>query len=333
MIDLHLHLDGSLSEELIRRLAECQHIALPEGVAQSLSVSSGCRDLNEYLRCFELPLSLLQTEDALRLAVRDLTGRLYAQRLIYAEIRFAPQLHTRLGLSQAEVTEAAVQGLQGAAIPARLILCCMRGRDNSAANRQTVRTAAEYLGKGVCGLDLAGAEGLYPTREYRALFAMAREAGIPCTIHAGEAAGPDSIREALACGASRIGHGVRLREDPKLLEEIRERQIPLEMCPTSNLQTKAASSLREYPLLDYLARGIAVTVNTDNMTVSSTTLAREYALLGLSPAQICQVQQNAADAAFLSSEGKTRLRELLSAGKASDGPFQTAKNMLYYSLD
>lgn len=312
MIDLHLHLDGSLSEAVVQKLAQRQKISLPEGSLQSyLSVSPGCRDLNEYLRCFDLPVSLLQTGESLALAVRDLVLRLHEQNLCYAEIRFAPQLHTRRGLSQAEAVEAAVSGLMASPFPVQLILCCMRGDGNRRANEETVRAAADFLGKGVCGLDLAGAEGLYPTAAYEAPFALAREAGIPFTIHAGEAAGPDSIRCALDFGASRIGHGVRLREDPRLLAQIREQRIALEMCPTSNLQTRAAVSLEDYPLLDYLSGQLMVTVNTDNMTVSGTTLAREYALVGLSPEQILQVQRNAAQAAFLPPDAKKRLLDRL----------------------
>lgn len=312
MIDLHLHLDGSLSEPVVLELARRQKITLPKGPLHSyLSVSPDCRDLNEYLRCFDLPLSLLQTGESLALAVQDLIRRLHEQNLCYAEIRFAPQLHTRQGLSQAETVGAAICGLKASPLPVQLILCCMRGDSNRRANEETIRVAADFLGKGVCGLDLAGAESLYPTAGYESLFAMAREAGIPFTIHAGEAAGPDSIRCALAFGASRIGHGVRLREDPRLLEDVRDRRIALEMCPTSNLQTRAAASLADYPLLDYLYHQLVVTVNTDNMTVSGTTLAQEYTLAGLSPEQILQVQRNAAQAAFLPANAKKRLLDRL----------------------
>lgn len=307
MIDLHLHLDGSLSEELIRRLAARERISIEGALFRA---PQDCQDLNDYLRCFDLPLQLLQTPENLQEAVVDLAGRLHSQGIQYAEIRFAPQLHTRrMTQRQAVESVCAIRGLLP--IPIQYILCCMRGSDNQADNMETVRIASRFLGHGVCALDLAGAEGLYPTSGYRSLFQAAREARVPFTIHAGEAAGAESIREALSFGASRIGHGVRLAEDPSLLDEIRSRRIPLEMCPTSNLQTHAVSSLSQYPLRRYLRQGLCVTVNTDNMTVSDTTLAREFALLALTDAETGQLRRNAIEAAFLPESAKNDLRNLL----------------------
>ncbi|MFR8087476.1 MAG: adenosine deaminase [Lachnospirales bacterium] len=311
MIDLHLHLDGSLSVELIESLAKQQQIALPDPLSPSIQASPRCQDLNEYLRCFDLPLLLLQTPEAVRQAVSDLIRRLDTAGLWYAEIRFAPQLHTHKQYCQEEILQGALAGLVGAPFPVQLILCCMRGDQNETANRETLRLAADYLGKGVCALDLAGAEGVFPTRQYAALFAEAREARLPFTIHAGEAAGPESIREAIRFGASRIGHGVRLREDPLLLEEILARRIPLEMCPTSNLQTRAVFSLDDYPLRDYLQKGLRVTVNTDNMTVSQTNLAKEYQLLSLTPHEIHQLLSHSIQAAFLPESVKSALQSRL----------------------
>ncbi len=311
MIDLHLHLDGSLSIGLIESLAKQQHITLPEPLLPSIQASPRCQDLNEYLRCFDLPLLLLQTPEALRQAVSDLIRRLDAAGLWYAEIRFAPQLHTQKHYRQEEILQGALAGLAGSPFPVQLILCCMRGDQNEAANQETLRLAADYLGKGVCALDLAGAEGIFPTCQYADLFAAAREAGVPFTIHAGEAAGPESIRKAIRFGASRIGHGVRLREDSALLDEILARGIPLEMCPTSNLQTRAVSSLADYPLRDYLQKGLCVTVNTDNMTVSQTSLAQEYQLLSLTPCEIHQLLSHSIRAAFLPEAVKSTLQSRL----------------------
>lgn len=323
MIDLHLHFDGSLLARTVLELAKEQGIALPseepDELKLFLAAPADCRSLNEYLEKFDLPLLVLQTREAVRKGMYTLASSLKEQGMLYAEIRFAPQLHTKKGLTQEQVVRAALQGLQEAAagsfFKAKLILCCMRGADNREENLLTVRTAAAFLGRGVAALDLAGAEALYPTADYGEVFALAKELSVPFTIHAGEADGPESIRAALRMGASRIGHGVRAGEDPELLEELKERQIPLEMCPSSNVQTKAVPSLSEHPVLSYLRRGLLVTVNTDNMTVSDTTIEREFRLLkeelGMTPEERRQLLLNAADAAFLTAEERWRLKDVI----------------------
>ena len=323
MIDLHLHFDGSLLARTVLELAKEQGIALPseepDELKLFLAAPADCGSLNEYLEKFDLPLLVLQTSEAIRKGMYTLASSLKEQGMLYAEIRFAPQLHTKKGLAQEQVVKAALQGLQEAAagsfFKAKLILCCMRGADNREENLLTVRTAAAFLGRGVAALDLAGAEALYPTADYGEVFALAKELSVPFTIHAGEADGPESIRAALRMGASRIGHGVRAGEDPELLEELKERQIPLEMCPSSNVQTKAVPSLSEHPVLSYLRRGLLVTVNTDNMTVSDTTIEREFRLLkeelGMTPEERRQLLLNAADAAFLTAEERWRLKDVI----------------------
>ena len=323
MIDLHLHFDGSLLARTVLELAKEQGIALPseepDELKLFLAAPADCGSLNEYLEKFDLPLLVLQTREAVRKGMHTLASSLKEQGMLYAEIRFAPQLHTKKGLAQEQVVKAALQGLQEAAagsfFKAKLILCCMRGADNREENLLTVRTAAAFLGRGVAALDLAGAEALYPTADYGEVFALAKELSVPFTIHAGEADGPESIRAALRMGASRIGHGVRAGEDPELLEELKERQIPLEMCPSSNVQTKAVPSLSEHPVLSYLRRGLLVTVNTDNMTVSDTTIEREFRLLkeklGMTPEERRQLLLNAADAAFLTAEERWRLKDVI----------------------
>ena len=323
MIDLHLHFDGSLLARTVLELAKEQGIALPseepDELKLFLAAPADCGSLNEYLEKFDLPLLVLQTREAVRKGMHTLASSLKEQGMLYAEIRFAPQLHTKKGLTQEQVVKAALQGLQEAAagsfFKAKLILCCMRGADNREENLLTVRTAAAFLGRGVAALDLAGAEALYPTADYGEVFALAKELSVPFTLHAGEADGPESIRAALRMGASRIGHGVRAGEDPELLEELKERQIPLEMCPSSNVQTKAVPSLSEHPVLSYLRRGLLVTVNTDNMTVSDTTIEREFRLLkeelGMTPEERRQLLLNAADAAFLTAEERWRLKDVI----------------------
>lgn len=320
MIDLHLHLDGSLSPEDVLQLANTAGISLPANSAEALrpllQVEPDCRNLGEYLEKFDLPLQVLQTEKTIALSVYLLLKRLSSQGLCYAEIRFAPQLHLNSGLTQRQVIAAAVAGLnRGVAefsMPAQLILCCMRGADNKPANLETVRVAKAFLGKGVCAVDLAGNEAAYPTADFGDVFALAKQLSVPYIIHAGEAAGPESISQALSLGAKRIGHGVRAIEDTAVLARLQTEKIPLETCFTSNLQTKAVANENAYPLCEFLKQGIAVTVNTDNMTVSGTTLQNEYRLLqrqyGLSMDTLTQLACNGVDAAFLPADQKEHLK-------------------------
>lgn len=317
LIDLHMHLDGSLPAETAAALAKAQGIPLPAdpmALAAALTVPAQCRDLNEYLRCFNLPLELMQTREALSLSAESLLRLLEGEGLLYAEFRFAPQLHTAKGLTQDQAVEAVLEGLRraGGRTAARVILCAMRG-GTRAQNEETIRVAAGFLGRGVCAADLAGAEALYPAKGYADLFALAARLGVPFTIHAGEAAGPDSIRAALDLGARRIGHGVRAREDERVVRMLAERGIPLEMCPTSNLQTRAVESAAGYPLREYLAAGIPVTLCTDNRTVSGVTLRSEFALLfrenGLTEDEARALAVNAAHAAFLTEPEKRGLQD------------------------
>lgn len=316
-IDLHLHLDGAITAETAMELAEVQGISLPakteEELEKLISVPEGCASLNDFLRCFELPLSLLQTKEGIRRAVRLVLEEQKREGVIYAEIRFSPQLHTRKGLSQEEVLRAALEGLQAAPIPANLILACMRGADNQRENEENLELARRFLTRdgGVTAVDLAGAEALFPTRDYLELFRRAGESGIPMTIHAGEADGEDSVRAALEMGAVRIGHGVRARKNPEILEEIRSKGITLEMCPTSNRYTRSIVNMEDYPLLMYLEKGIRVTVNTDDPAIEGTTISREFRFLkehfGLTAEQEQAILRNAAEAAFTSDERKHSL--------------------------
>lgn len=323
MIDLHLHFDGSLPVETVLRLAKKQNIMLPAETEADfrpyLEAPKDCRDLNDYLSRFDLPLQVLQTREALSEAMKDLICQLGREGLLYAEIRFAPQLHTSRGLSQRQVIEAVLEGLnqgleaQPSLLDARLILCCMRGRDNQEANLETVRLAGKFAGNTkVAAIDLAGAEGLFFTGDFKELFHLAKEEGVPYTIHAGEADGPESVKAAIAMGTKRIGHGVRCVEDPMVEEEVRQRGITLECCVTSNIQTRAFASAGEHPLLRLLRSGTAVTVNTDNMTVSGTTIAKEFEILkecGMTDTEKRQMLKNSVEAAFLEDEKKRILME------------------------
>lgn len=189
---LHLHLDGSLRPETVHKWIKEQGREIDlEKLKKDLMVNKECRDLNEYLQKFDSPLEMLQTQEHIEQATYELFEDLAKQNVIYAEVRFAPSLHTNKGLNYEQIVESAIKGMNKAKekfkIDGNLILCCMRGEDNLISNLKAVATAKKYLNKGVCGLDLAGAEALYPTSEFRDVFKIAKGFDIPFTIHAGEA--------------------------------------------------------------------------------------------------------------------------------------------------
>ncbi len=320
LIDLHLHLDGSLSIDSVKKLAKAQNIEIPTEDAvlnHLLSVSEDCRNLNEYLEKFAFPGSLLQTKNGISMSIVNLAQELRDQGLMYAEYRFAPQKHLERGLSQREVIEAAIEGLNQSCLPGCLILCCMRMSDNREANLETVRLAKDYLGKGVAAVDLAGAEALYVTEKFWEEFSLARKLGVPCTIHAGEADGPGSIYTALSFGANRIGHGIQSYVDEMLLQRLAQEKIPLECCPTSNLNTQIFDSIQDYPIRKLLNSGVRFTVNTDNMSVSATTLKREWQKLidafQLTQAEVKQILLNSVEAAFAPDSLKAEMRQKVEA--------------------
>ena len=312
LIELHLHLDGSLRPETVWELAKEQNIKLPantvDEVRDQMQVPEDCRTLEEYLTRFDLPLLVLQTREALERAAFELTEDLAKEGVTYAEIRFAPQLSIKGGMTQEQAVEAAIEGVkrgmeQYPSIRVGLILCCMRGEDNEEWNLQTVETAKKYLGDVVCAVDIAGAESLYPTERFAPVFEKVREYGLPSTIHAGEAAGPESMKTALAFGAKRIGHGVAAVEDPELVRRLIEEQITLEVCVTSNYQTKVVPSIEAHPIRRLFNAGVRVSVNSDNRTVSNTNVRKELDILrnvfGFKEQEIEKMEEYAWEARFL----------------------------------
>ena len=322
-VELHAHLDGSVTPDIGQELARLQGIELPEdksALKRMFSVSKNCRDLNSFLECFSAPLSLLQTAEALKVCTELVLENMRSAGVIYAELRFAPQYHTTRGLSQKEAVAAVLQGIDNSPIPANLILCCMRSNNNERENRITLELAKRLCTKrgydgGVSALDLAGAEGLYPTEAFVPLLREAAESGVPLTVHAGEAGGDGDIRSALCAGAVRIGHGVRLVPGGKTERAVLERGVFLELCPTSNRITGAVEDMNGYPLKHFLESGIRATVNTDDPAIVKTTLAGEFDYIrqkfGISDGQLRQLQENAVDAAFASDGTKRDLRRRL----------------------
>lgn len=330
MIDLHLHLDGSLSAADIIKTAKKYDIKLPTYDEKELegliSVDMDCKSLNDYLKCFDIPLLVLQKEETIKELVYDLATRLYEEGLCYAEIRFAPQLSTKEGLSQKEVVLAAIFGLKnalddiknkGGFFKAKLILCCMRGEgeENKKANLETVKVFSELKGDYLGGIDLAGAEALFKTENFSYIFEKAKENGIPFTIHAGEADGAESIKKALEFGAKRIGHGVRAIEDSELLSYMIKNNIVFEMCPISNVQTKAVKTINEHPIKKLLDMGARVCVNTDNKVVSKTDIKKEFKFiednLGITKEDKKKLLENSVYGAFLADNEKNEILEYM----------------------
>ena len=313
LVELHIHLDGALSIDNCKKIAKIQNIIIPsdEKLSKILTVSSNCHDLNEFLTKFDFPLSLLQTKLGIKNSVINLLNELEKQGIIYVEIRFAPQLHTNKSLTQEEVVLSALEGLESSNIKSNLILCCMRGDKNNKENMETVRIAKKYLDKGVCAIDLAGAEKLYPTKNFEDIFKYAKELNVPFTIHAGEADGPNSVYDAIRFGAKRIGHGVRSIEDNSLIKIIKENNITLEVCPTSNICTSIYNKIDELPIKKLIDSGINITINTDDPIVCNTNLKQELKLIGenfdLSYEDIIKLQLNAIKSSFASDEIKKEI--------------------------
>lgn len=308
-VELHCHLDGSISLETLEILAG--------GPLEAASVQAPvpCHSLNQYLQCFSVVLPLLQTEEALQMAAYDVVRQAAEENVIYMEVRFAPAFHCQKGLTERDACRAVIQGLQRGekdfGVLSRALVCMMRGLSRE-QNERTLQCALALKDQGVAGLDLAGDEAGYPTEQYRELFKMARDLGLPFTIHSGECGSAENVKDAVEMGAKRVGHGVAAAGHEKLLELCREKNILFEMCPVSNLQTKAVKDLKEYPFLPMMKKGLAVSIHTDNRTVSGTTLTREWMTLLRAFPEICEdtirkANLSAAEAAFLPEEEKEKL--------------------------
>lgn len=307
-IELHCHLDGSLSKKFIQtRLGR----AVSE---EELSVTPNCRSLAEYLEKFALPGACLKDEDGLEGAGYDVLETMSSENVYYAEIRFAPLLSVTEEMGTEQVIAALLKGLERGkkdfGVEYNVITCAMRHHSEE-QNYQMIKTARQFLGAGVCAADLAGAEAQYPMSEFMELFRKTKELRMPFTIHAGECGNAQNIADAVRAGAGRIGHGIAMRGNPVMQKQIREAGIGIEMCPISNLQTKAVESAEEYPIREFLDAGIRVTVNTDNRTVSNSSMTKELEFIqkmyGISDDEIRLLMRNAAEAAFADEAVKNRL--------------------------
>jgi len=281
--DLHVHLDGSLRLDTILDLAKADKIALPsfdrDELFRRIYAGEVCGSLDDYLKAFDITLSVMQTKESLERTAYELAEDAWKENVRYIEVRYAPMLHTRQGLRLTDVVEAVLRGLRAAkrkfGIRYGLILCGIRSMSAESSLRMA-ELAVAFKNRGVVGFDLAGSEINNPAREHRSAFQLILDNNINCTAHAGEAYGPDSIAQAIhKCGAHRIGHGTRLRENGELLNYVNDHRIPLEVCPSSNIQTKAALGWEAHPVDFYVDYGIRVTINTDNRLITDTTVSRE----------------------------------------------------------
>jgi len=319
-IDLHCHLDGSLRPKTILELAKDQGVALEAsteaGIEKLLKVGRQKLDLEDYIRDFALTCSVLQSRAGIERTTFELCEDAALENVIHLEIRFCPDLLMNQGLSRGEVIEAATLGIENATrvynISIGLVICGLKNYD-PAQNLEIVKEAVKWKKMGVVGFDLAGPEDGYPTKLFREICHYALNGGLALTIHAGEAYGPDSIRQAIFdCGAQRIGHGTTLIQDAKLSEYVKEKAIPLEVCLSSNVQTGAVANFDVHPVKDYLRHGSCVTLNTDNRLISNTTMTKEFMIAhkscGLTIDVLKQICRNSVNAAFLSDENRASLK-------------------------
>jgi adenosine deaminase len=281
--ELHCHLDGSIRPATLLELGREYDQPMPASTPESLAATMAARDvrdLADYLRRFETTLSVMQTADAIRRIAYELVEDAAGDGVRYMEIRFCPALNVRGSLSLSDVLDASLRGIALAErdhdTRARVIVCALRNM-SPAMSLELAELAVAYKGRGVVGFDLAGGEHGNPALTHVAAFDLARRAGLGVTVHAGEAFGPKSIRQAVfdLC-ADRIGHGTRLFEDPDLASYVNDRRITLEICLTSNVQTRVVPAYDAHPLRTYFDHGMSVTLSTDNRLVSGTTLTDEY---------------------------------------------------------
>lgn len=319
--DLHCHLDGSVRASTLLELADADGVSLgvtTEGALRDrLSCGRVRENLADYLAAFEITLRALQSESALSRAAYELVEDAAAENVRYIEVRYAPILHTTAGLPLPSVVEAVCDGLERGqrdfGVRWGVILCGIRNMEPITSLR-IAELAVAFKHAGVVGFDLAGAEVDHPAKKHVEAFRLILQNNVNCTLHAGEAYGPESIHQAIHyCGAHRIGHGVRLKEDGDLLNYVNDRRIPLEVCPSSNVQTRAVPSLESHPLRFYFDLGVRVTVNTDNRLMTDTTvtdeLLRVHRVLGFELEEIARLILNGFKSAFLPFRERRALLE------------------------
>jgi adenosine deaminase len=317
--DLHLHLDGSLRVTTAMELAKKGGVELPakteEEAKKILAVTAPVKNLSEYIDKFDLTLKLMQDYESLRRIAYELVADNAAENVTYFEVRFSPVLHQQKSMSLVQILDAVLEGLREGErdfkIKTGVIICGIRSI-NPETSLQLADLAVRYKNRGVVGFDLAGREFNYPAKDHAQAFYIIRKNCVNCTAHAGEAYGPESIHQAIhACGAHRIGHGTRLIEDPDLMNYVCDHRIPLEVCLTSNVQTRTVARIEDHPFKKYLDYQLRVTLNTDNRLISNTTMTDEIWLavqaFDLNSEQVKKIILNGFKSLFIPFAEKTRI--------------------------
>lgn len=320
-VELHCHLDASMRLDTIEGLARDAGLSYDRPVAEVASVTQDCRSLPELLRALDVQIDVLQTPDAIEQAAYELGQDFANDGIIHGEVRFGPHLHQRNGDSIETIISAAARGLRLAeresGLSTALIVCALRHHDpeESVELAEVARNRSDL----VDGFDIAGPEAGFPASPFREAFEIAASAGIGITAHAGEAAGPESVREALALGATRIGHGVRSVEDKALVAELAREGITLECAPTCNVYTRVVPSIGEHPIDQLFAAGVRTTVNTDVRTCLGLSLNQELATvvseLKWSRDRLIASQIAAAQAAFVDDDRRAELIRAIEASR------------------
>lgn len=318
-VELHCHFDGSLDLATSFSLALKRNLINEsvkyEEFVKMMQVADDNKSLEEYLKRFDLPISILQDEEALRASIRALIENLVDDNVIYCEIRYAPQQFTYKGLTQKEVVEILIDEsnkvMEQYDIIVQHILCMMtigEASVNHSENKETIEVAKQFIGKGVCAVDIAGAESISPLIGYKDLFDLAKEYDIPYTIHAGESGPASNVKTAMDMGAYRIGHGGHCSYDKDVLNEVIDKQIPLEMCISSNVHCCNQPSFEDHIIRELFDKGVVVTFNTDNRTMSNTTMTEEASklqhYLNFSDEELDLMTKDAIDAAFIDDATK-----------------------------
>lgn len=320
-VELHLHLDCSLSYEVVKQLSPS---VTYEAYRESFVAPAKCTDLADYITRAIHGFELMQTKEQLRLVTLDLFKQLKADNVVYAEIRFAPLLHTMGGLKPAEVVQAvadaADEGVQMFGVEANIICCTLR-HYQEAQSMETVMLVEQFKGTRVVGFDIAADEAGFPIDAHIKAFEYAKSKGICCTAHAGEARGADSMWETLQhFHPSRIGHGVRCVEDARLMQHLRDADIHLEVCPTSNIQVNVFDKMENHPVDTIFKAGISMSVNTDARTISDTSLTKEYGIMQQyfqwTKAHFKKCNIEAMRHSFASNEVKEKILKLIEAAYA-----------------
>ena len=322
-IELHCHLDGSVRVDTIIDIAKKEGIKLDSykrcDIEKLVQVPNDCTSLNEYLKRFDLPNKVMQSSENIKRITFELLEDAQKENIKYIEIRFAPLLHLQKGLSIEEVIQSAIDGINQAQriydIKGNIILSCMRNMSEDDAIL-LIEKGRKFLNKGVVAIDLAGPEEEGFANKYKRAIELARSYGYNITIHAGEAASAQNVIDAInILKAQRIGHGVRIKDMKDAYDLVKKTGVVLEMCPTSNIQTKAIECLNTYPLYDFYKDGIKLSINTDNRTVSNIDLSNEIKVISdefnMSKEKYKDIYLNTIDAIFADESTKKWLRRLI----------------------